>query len=49
LFIESLKTQKDEIDGNYANLTILRVKYLDLCVSMVKDFEPRLKYWLERK
>ncbi len=37
------------MDGDYANLSLLIVKYKDLCKQVVENPEARLKYWRDKK
>ncbi len=37
------------MDGDYANLSLLIVKYKDLCKQVVENPEARLKYWRDKR
>ncbi len=37
------------MDGDYANLSLLIVKYRDLCTQVIENPEARLKYWRDKK
>ncbi len=37
------------IDGDFANLSLLIVKYRDLCRQVTENPEARLQYWRDKK
>ena len=37
------------IDGNYSNLSLLIVKYKDICKKAIEDPNGRLNYWKQKK
>ncbi len=45
----ALEDHVKTMDGDYANLSLLTVKYRDLCTQVVGNPEARLKYWRDMK
>jgi hypothetical protein len=42
------KDMAADIDNNLINISVLTVKYGDLCKEVTSDPEARFKYWLDR-
>ena len=43
------KTMMREMDGSWANISIVNNKYGYGCIDIVKNPEVRMKYWLDKK